>query len=426
MYITKKNMMFKKLRIGQGKFGGQLTNSLRTCEIALAIIPSYFGSTGDSVNERQLVEALSKKIGRMVAFSFTAINQIFVSRKRTKKQSNVLLINLPSIPLPGISLIYSLLLSLLVFLLDKVYKFRFIYIRMSSVAFAFTLFKGLRDKLIVKIPALLEDELKFKTMFGCFICWLASLLDKVVLRNAAFIASPSPLLMREIIVRRRTFPKGRMIILPAGVNLEKIYKVKREIETAEKVREKGEFVIGFIGFLSWWQGVDILVKSVAKLRDIGLDKPVKLLLVGDGPERKRIEDLCMELKVDYLVTGFVQHDKALKYLSMFDVLVLPSYKISTTESNIPIKVIEAWALGIPVIVTRHKVFEFYGFKDHEDLVYCELTPESVAKALAKVLSSMGLREKLSEKGPQIAKHFNYELISKKIIDALKRGNATHG
>jgi glycosyltransferase involved in cell wall biosynthesis len=102
------------------------------------------------------------------------------------------------------------------------------------------------------------------------------------------------------------------------------------------------------------------------------------------------------------------------------VLVLPRYKISTTESIIPIKVIEAWALGVPVIVTRHKVFELYGFENYEDVVYCEPTLESVAETLAKVLSSADLRRKLSEKGPQIAKYFDYQFISKAIIEAFNK------
>jgi len=411
----------RRLQFNRGKFRGQLINNSRTHEAALAIISCpYFGNRGDSVNERQLLEALSRKIGKIIVFSFIPINhmKMYGREEKYKKQQKILLINLPLIPLPGVSLLYSLILSLLTLLLDRIYKFKFIYIRMSSLAFAFTTLKELRKKLIVKIPTLLEDELKFNAPFRRFICWLASLFDKIVLRNAAFIASPSPILMREIIVRR-TVPKGKMILVPAGINLEKIHKIKSEIEDIKKIK-KEEFTVGFIGFLWWWQGVDVLVKSIAKLRDMNIDKPVKLLLVGDGPERKRIEDLCAMLKVNYSITGFVEHDTALKYLSMFDVLALPRYKTSTTESNIPIKVIEAWALGVPVIVTRHKIFEFYGFKNYEDLVYCEPTPESIAEALAEVLFSADLRKKLSEKGPQIAKHFDYNLISKTIIEVLRQ------
>jgi len=49
--------------------------------------------------------------------------------------------------------------------------------------------------------------------------------------------------------------------------------------------------------------------------------------------------------------------KNLALLSVFDVLVMPSVRMSTTSSNIPIKLLEAWALGMPVVITKHKIFE---------------------------------------------------------------------
>ncbi|NAZ24823.1 MAG: glycosyltransferase, partial [Thermofilum sp.] len=108
------------------------------------------------------------------------------------------------------------------------------------------------------------------------------------------------------------------------------------------------------------------------------------------------------------------HEDALKRLSGCGILVLPRRRSSTTEAVIPLKVIEAWALGVPVVATRHEVFEFYGLKDMEDLMYCEPTPESVATALAKVMVSRDLHKKLSERGPQIAKLFDYQFISENL------------
>ena len=56
------------------------------------------------------------------------------------------------------------------------------------------------------------------------------------------------------------------------------------------------------------------------------------------------------------------------YQSQFDVSVSPRKRIGTTELNIPIKVIEAWALGIPIITTKHKVFLKYGIRDLKDII----------------------------------------------------------
>jgi glycosyltransferase involved in cell wall biosynthesis len=181
---------------------------------------------------------------------------------------------------------------------------------------------------------------------------------------------------------------------------------------------KEHYIVGFLGLITWWQGIDVLAKSVAKLKKMNLEKSVKLLLVGDGPERRRIEDLCKKLEIDYEITGFVKHEKALEYLSMFDVLVLPSYRISTTESIIPIKVIEAWALGVPVIVTRHKSFLSRNIRDYEDVVYCEPDSNSVTKAILTILTNEELKRKIRANGLRLAEQFDYNKIAERLLKAF--------
>jgi hypothetical protein len=48
-----------------------------------------------------------------------------------------------------------------------------------------------------------------------------------------------------------------------------------------------------------------------------------------------------------------------------------SRRISTRETKIPNKIIEAWILGVPIITTKHKVFQEYSIKDVEEVIYCE-------------------------------------------------------
>ena len=69
-----------------------------------------------------------------------------------------------------------------------------------------------------------------------------------------------------------------------------------------------------------------------------------------------------------------------------------------------------------MVVTRHQVFEYYGLKNMEDLVYCEPTPESVADTIGKVLFSEEIRKKLSKKGPIIAQKFDYYKIAKSLLN----------
>ena len=92
-------------------------------------------------------------------------------------------------------------------------------------------------------------------------------------------------------------------------------------------------------------------------------------------------------------------------------------KTSTTESVMPIKVIEAWTLGVPVIVTNHQVFLDNQIKDNEDVIYCEPEPYSVANAIFTLLTNNELRKKLQTNGPKLARQFDYSELTERLLKA---------
>jgi glycosyltransferase involved in cell wall biosynthesis len=86
-------------------------------------------------------------------------------------------------------------------------------------------------------------------------------------------------------------------------------------------------------------GVDILVRARVLLKDRVLN--LRLVIIGDGQLRDPIEKLCRSLNIPLVISGFLPHVEALKLLSSLDVMVLPRRRTPTTESVIPIKVVEA-------------------------------------------------------------------------------------
>jgi glycosyltransferase involved in cell wall biosynthesis len=387
-------------------------------KLIIAIIPNVFGFTGDAVNERQLVKYLCKN-SKCIVFSFIGISKLLRLRKLVAEVyeegwgKNIVLMPIPSIPPYTVfTLIVLLLITSFIWVLDRFAKIRLIYVRSSILALGVTSIKSLARRACVKIPAIVEDEvLRWRRI----ISFIYNLTDRYVLSRAGAIGVPSPLLLKKLIVRRRVLQKGKIVLIPAGIDREKIEALK---EYPINHNTKGHYIIGFIGYLEWWQGVDILVKAVAKIKNL-LDKPVKLLIVGDGTERRKIETLCKELNVHCGITGFVKHEEALKLLKTFDALVVPSVRISTTESNIPIKILEAWALGVPVIVTRHEIFAYLGLKEGKDIIFCEPHPEDVANKILILIKDNTLRKILIDRGRQLVKGFYYDKIALNIVNAME-------
>jgi glycosyltransferase involved in cell wall biosynthesis len=323
---------------------------------------------------------------------------------------NVTLIPVVKPPLRILTpIVVSIIITPLIWIIDRLNPFGLIYVRSSPLALGPLTIKSLSKKTCVKLPAIAEDEM---TRWKKISSLLFAFTDRFAIARARVVGVPSPVSLKNIALRRGILPR-RIVLIPPGVDRQKI-----RITKGTSSPRKNAHIIGFLGSLAWWQGADVLVKAVAKLKDM-LDKPVTLLIVGDGPERRKIEELCRQLGVNCCITGFVRHEEALRYLMGFDVLVVPSIRTSTTESNVPIKVIEAWALGVPVITTKHEVYEYMGLKDGEDIVYCDPDPNDLANKILAVLKNEGLRKRLSERGSLLAKNFYYDDIALRLLEALR-------
>jgi glycosyltransferase involved in cell wall biosynthesis len=384
----------------------------------LALTPSFFGPTGDAVNERQLLMALAKKVEKCYIVTFVGSKHIFTKRRTDLKVAlpkNITLILLP-LPYVHVLMVYliqtsiSCLMSIIGLMLNALKKIDLVYIRNPFLSMGFLTFQSLAKKTVVKIPGIIEDEIPNRSITKFLIGKFVPFMDRLVLAKAKKVAVNGRPLYDEL-VRRRSFKhKDEPLEIPPGVDLSLIEKVKRQMD--KKSPRNGKYV-GYLGSFSWWQGVEILVQAVALLKE---EVPnIKLFLIGDGELRPLIEKTCRTSNILYEITGFLPHEEALRNLAMLDVLVLPSKRMTTRESIIPIKVIEAWALGIPVIVTKHYVYLVDKIKDFEDVIFCEPEPRNVANALLTILTNLNLKKKLQKNGPKIALRFNYDKIAEKIL-----------
>lgn len=100
------------------------------------------------------------------------------------------------------------------------------------------------------------------------------------------------------------------------------------------------------------KGLHLLPPALAQLRARGI--ACRWRVVGDGPERARLEQLCREQRVDDLVTFLGPRDNAAvkQELLTADLAVLPCVIADDGERDgIPIFLCEAMALGVPVVST---------------------------------------------------------------------------
>jgi glycosyltransferase involved in cell wall biosynthesis len=111
------------------------------------------------------------------------------------------------------------------------------------------------------------------------------------------------------------------------------------------------FTVGFVGTLKAWHGLAVLVDAFSAFH--ARHTSSRLLIVGDGPERERVEgDIVNRGLRDFaLFTGAVPPAEVPGLLASMDVAVAP-YPALTDFYFSPLKVYEYMAAGRPVIASR--------------------------------------------------------------------------
>jgi glycosyltransferase involved in cell wall biosynthesis len=124
------------------------------------------------------------------------------------------------------------------------------------------------------------------------------------------------------------------------------------------------------------------VRAIAIVKHIKPD--IKALIIGDGPERSRVQMLIAELNLHtnvHILSHVEDHADLYSLMKASKMLVLPSVR-----EGFGLVAVEANAAGIPVITTSH---EDNAAKDliHEGVngLLSETNPESVAEKIVEVL-----------------------------------------
>lgn len=170
-----------------------------------------------------------------------------------------------------------------------------------------------------------------------------------------------------------------------------------------------ELSIVALGRLMKVKGFDRLIKAHSKLKDTFKHK---LIIIGDGPEKERLMNLCAELNIEDSVEfkGFKKNP--CPYVKAGDLYVCSSF----TEGY-PLSMLEAIILEKPIISTDitgpREILEGgkYG-------ILCENSQSGIEKALYEVLSSNNLIESLKLKSMHKKKILKKENNIKKIEEIL--------
>ncbi len=182
----------------------------------------------------------------------------------------------------------------------------------------------------------------------------------------------------------------------------------------DKRESQAKFNIGFLGRIASEKGLDTLFTAVSQLKQQDLDFQVTLCGSGESEAALRQQAKQQSICDRVIWRGAVRHEAAPIELGKFDVLVLPSRTVATWKEQFGHVIIEAMAMGIPVIGSS--CGEIPHVIACDDLVFPEGNPVALAEILKRIICDRNWREEMGNYGiERVAKYYSHDRIAQRLI-----------
>ncbi|MGA9490539.1 MAG: glycosyltransferase [Mycobacterium sp.] len=166
------------------------------------------------------------------------------------------------------------------------------------------------------------------------------------------------------------------VTVPLGVDLEMFHPSRRSSAMRQRWATSSQILLVHCGRLSVEKRADRSVDAVAALCDAGVD--ARLVVVGDGPLRARLQRQAARLPVDF--TGFISDRRTVaELLASADVALAPG-----PHETFGLAALESLACGTPAVVSRTSALGEIITADSGALA--DNNPVSIAEAVSMIVS----------------------------------------
>lgn len=207
-------------------------------------------------------------------------------------------------------------------------------------------------------------------------------------------------------------------IVPTGIEVDRFFRenidtrlllsLKRKLNITKK-----DYVIIFVGRLAKEKNVEFLLEAQKKL--VHENGNIKLLIVGDGPDREKYEDIASNLGIgdNVIFTGKIPWDEVQYYYHLSDFFVTAS----KTETQ-GLTVVEAMASSVVPLVINDEAFVGTITNQINGLVF--ENQEEYCKDILLLIKDYKLREQLRNQARIQSEHLSTSQFAENVLVVYER------
>jgi len=233
--------------------------------------------------------------------------------------------------------------------------------------------------------------------------------------NADRVITITNALREELIARGVDGQK--ISVVPNGVEASRFSPREKNHELAVRHGLQDKTVVGYVGSILDYEGLDLLITAAQKLKQERDD--VAFLLVGDGAElaqfRERVES--ENLSDTVIFTGRVPHHEVEDYYSIIDICPFPRLPLPVCEMVSPLKPFEAMAMGKAIIASNVAALAEIISDGSNGILFEKGDANSLTAGLRRLLDDDSLRHRLAGNGRRwVVQERDWNKLSERIGD----------
>lgn len=225
--------------------------------------------------------------------------------------------------------------------------------------------------------------------------------------------------------RRRLIEKGAapgtVSVIPNGVDLERYHATNDEPAPLRGMdRSNGQRTVGYLGNIGAGQDLSAVIRAAARLRHD--DPSLRFVLAGDGAERRTVERLSREMRLDNVtIHGPIPKDRTRAFYNACDICLVPLADVPVFQETVPSKLFEIMACERPALASVGGEAASIVQNSGCGFVARPADPAAIADGIRRVLSlSPAERAAMGRDGRRyVTEHYDRRALADRYLNVLQ-------